>query len=85
MRISTAGAYRTLRSKAQLAALGICICPFCPAIRRGIWQLWSSLLPMEGQFCAALMRGLRQAQAFRALIWEKVSELAMEKHQCAPR
>lgn len=63
MRISTAGAYRTLRPKAHLAALRICICPLCPAIRRGISQLWSSLLPMEGQFCAAWMRGLRQAQA----------------------
>lgn len=59
MRISTAGAYRALRSKAHL---GICTCPFFPAIRRGILQLWSSFLNMEGHFCAALMSGLSQAQ-----------------------
>lgn len=60
MLISTTGAYRTLRSKADL---GICICPFCPAIRRGISQLWSSFLPMEGQFCVASISRLRELQA----------------------
>lgn len=58
-RISTTGAYRALMSKADI---GICICPFCPAIRRGMSQLWSSF-PLEWRGSSVLPRHADSARA----------------------